>query len=65
MVVNGIYLDDRIMKCVDGELFWCYVMGCVFDCIVLFVVGVWIFEDLSVMCCVVVELILCECEIVV
>lgn len=62
---KGFYLDECIMKCFNDEMFWCYVIGYVFNCDNLYVVGIWIFEDVSVKCFIVFGLILCECEIVV
>lgn len=65
MNVCGSYFDECIMKCVNGELFWCYVIGCVLDCVKLLGEGIWIFEDLLVYCLVMVVFMLCECDIVV
>ncbi len=43
----GCYADDRIMKRLDGELFWCHVTGRALDPKKPHAEGIWSFEDLS------------------
>ena len=44
---EGRYADDRVMKRIDGELFWCHVSGRSLDPQQPHAAGVWAFEDLS------------------
>ena len=48
---NGTYVDDRIMKRVDGrfkgETFWCHVTGRALNQAAPHEAGIWTFEDLS------------------
>ncbi len=44
---DGRYADDRIMRRLDGELFWCHVSGRAFDAADPHASGIWSFEDLS------------------
>jgi PAS domain S-box-containing protein len=44
---HGRYADDRVMKRVDGELFWCHVSGRALDAADPHAAGIWSFEDLS------------------
>jgi PAS domain S-box-containing protein len=44
---RGRYADERIMKRLDGELFWCHVVGRALDPAQPHAAGVWSFEDLS------------------
>jgi PAS domain S-box-containing protein len=44
---EGRYADDRVMKRLDGELFWCHVSGRALDPAQPHAAGVWAFEDLS------------------
>jgi PAS domain S-box-containing protein len=44
---NGRYADDRVMKRLDGELFWCHVSGRALDPGAPHAAGIWAFEDLS------------------
>jgi len=44
---SGWYADERVMKRVDGALFWCHVSGRALDPLVPHAAGVWAFEDLS------------------
>jgi len=44
---EGRYADDRIMKRVGGELFWCHVSGHALDPRDPHAAGIWSFEDLS------------------
>jgi PAS domain S-box-containing protein len=44
---RGFYADERIMKRLSGELFWCHVSGRAFDPKQPHAAGVWSFEDLS------------------
>lgn len=43
----GRYADDRIMKRLSGELFWCHVSGRALDQAQPHAAGIWTFEDLS------------------
>jgi len=43
----GFYADDRIMKRLSGELFWCHVSGRALDPKQPHAAGLWSFEDLS------------------
>ena len=45
--VRGLYADDRIMKRLDGELFWCHVAGRALDPGAPHAAGIWSFQDLS------------------
>ncbi len=44
---NGWYADDRIMKRLDGQLFWVHVSGFAFDRRDAYAENVWSFMDLS------------------
>ena len=44
---RGFYADERIMKRLSGELFWCHVMGRALDPKHPHAEGIWSFEDLS------------------
>ncbi len=44
---DGRYADDRVMKRVGGELFWCHVSGRTLDAADPHAAGIWTFEDLS------------------
>ncbi len=44
---SGFYADHRIMKRLDGELFWCHVSGRALDPKHPHAAGIWSFEDLS------------------
>jgi PAS domain S-box-containing protein len=44
---DGRYADDRVMKRLDGELFWCHVSGRALDPQQPHAAGIWAFEDLS------------------
>jgi PAS domain S-box-containing protein len=44
---TGIYSDERIMRRMDGSLFWCHVSGRTTDRHDPFALSVWVFEDLS------------------
>jgi PAS domain S-box-containing protein len=44
---DGYYADDRIMKRLSGELFWCHVSGRALDPARPHTAGLWSFEDLS------------------
>jgi PAS domain S-box-containing protein len=44
---KGYYADDRIMKRLSGELFWCRVSGRTLDPKRPHAAGLWSFEDLS------------------
>ena len=44
---DGRYADDRIMKRLNGELFWCHVSGRALDPREPHASGIWAFEDLS------------------
>jgi PAS domain S-box-containing protein len=44
---RGFYADERIMKRLSGELFWCHVSGRALDPKRPHAAGVWSFEDLS------------------
>ncbi len=44
---SGRYADDRVMKRLDGELFWCHVSGRTLDPQQPHAAGIWAFEDLS------------------
>ena len=43
----GFYADERIMKRLSGELFWCHVSGRALDPAHPHAAGIWCFEDLS------------------
>ena len=43
----GRYADERVMRRVDGELFWCHVWGHALDAADPHAAGIWSFEDLS------------------
>lgn len=43
----GTYADERIMRKMDGQLFWCHVSGRAIDRGDPFAAAVWVFEDLS------------------
>jgi PAS domain S-box-containing protein len=44
---RGFYADERIMKRLSGELFWCHVSGRALDPKRPHADGIWSFEDLS------------------
>jgi PAS domain S-box-containing protein len=44
---RGFYADERIMKRLSGELFWCHVSGRALDPKRPHAQGIWCFEDLS------------------
>lgn len=44
---DGWYADDRVMKRMNGELFWCHVSGRALDPDRPHAAGIWSFEDLS------------------
>src|SRR6195952_3388224 len=44
---DGRYADERVMRRVDGELFWCHVGGHGLDAADPHAAGIWSFEDLS------------------
>jgi PAS domain S-box-containing protein len=44
---KGWYADERVMKRVGGELFWCHVSGRALDPKEPHQAGIWSFEDLS------------------
>lgn len=44
---RGFYADERIMKRLSGELFWCHVSGRALDPAHPHAAGIWSFEDLS------------------
>ena len=44
---RGLYADERIMKRLSGELFWCHVSGRALDPKQPHAAGIWSFEDLS------------------
>ncbi len=44
---DGRYADERVMRRVDGELFWCHVWGHALDATDPHAAGIWSFEDLS------------------
>jgi PAS domain S-box-containing protein len=44
---EGRYADERVMRRVDGELFWCHVWGHALDTADPHAAGIWSFEDLS------------------
>ncbi len=44
---RGCYADERIMKRLSGELFWCHVSGRALDARQPHAAGIWSFEDLS------------------
>ncbi len=44
---QGRYADERVMKRVGGELFWCRVAGRALDPAAPHAAGIWSFEDLS------------------
>lgn len=41
------YSDERIMRRIDGQLFWCHVSGQAIDRNAPFSAAVWVFEDIS------------------
>ena len=45
--LDGLYADERVMRRVDGELFWCHVCGHALDKRDPHAAGIWSFEDLS------------------
>ena len=45
--IEGRYADERVMRRVDGELFWCHVWGHALDTADPHAAGIWSFEDLS------------------
>jgi PAS domain S-box-containing protein len=44
---RGRYADDRVMRRLDGTLFWCHVSGRALDPAQPHAAGIWAFEDLS------------------
>jgi PAS domain S-box-containing protein len=44
---HGRYADERVMKRVNGDLFWCQVSGRALDPAAPHAAGIWSFEDLS------------------
>ncbi len=44
---RGRYADERVMRRLSGELFWCHVSGRALDPKAPHAVGIWAFEDLS------------------
>ena len=44
---QGRYADERVMKRLTGELFWCHVSGHALDPAAPHAAGIWAFEDLS------------------
>lgn len=44
---QGRYADERVMKRLDGEHFWCHVSGRALDPRQAHAAGIWAFEDLS------------------
>lgn len=44
---QGRYADERVMKRMNGELFWCHVTGRALDPSAPHAAGIWTFEDLS------------------
>lgn len=44
---QGRYADERVMKRIGGELFWCRVSGRALDPAAPHAAGIWSFEDLS------------------
>jgi PAS domain S-box-containing protein len=44
---EGRYADERVMRRLDGELFWCHVSGRALDPADPHAAGIWAFEDLS------------------
>jgi PAS domain S-box-containing protein len=44
---DGRYADERVMRRVNGELFWCHVWGHALDAADPHAAGIWSFEDLS------------------
>jgi PAS domain S-box-containing protein len=44
---RGRYADDRVMRRLPGELFWCHVSGRALDPKAPHAAGIWAFEDLS------------------
>ena len=43
----GRYADERVMKRLSGEMFWCHVSGRALDPARPHAAGIWAFEDLS------------------
>lgn len=43
----GKYANDRIMRRMDGDLFWCYITGYTFDRANPYSAAIWGFVDLS------------------
>ena len=44
---SGRYADERVMKRMGGELYWCQVSGRALDPALSHAAGIWAFEDLS------------------
>ena len=44
---KGRYADERVMRRMNGELFWCHVSGRALDPAEPHAAGIWAFEDLS------------------
>ena len=44
---HGRYADERVMRRIDGSLFWCHVSGRTLDPNDPHAAGIWAFEDLS------------------
>lgn len=47
MRATGVYADDRIMRRLSGEQFWCHVTGRTTNREDPFAAAVWVFQDLS------------------
>lgn len=44
---KGRYADERVMRRMNGDLFWCHVSGRALDPAAPHAAGIWAFEDLS------------------
>lgn len=44
---SGRYADDRLMKRLNGQIFWCHVSGRALNRAAPHEAGIWSFEDLS------------------
>ena len=47
LTINGAYNDERIMRRINGELFWCRVRGTTLQQVKPFAQTIWSFSDLS------------------